>query len=345
MRTIVAIQYLRAIASFGVVLFHLSADSGRWFYIGQAGVDAFFIISGFIMWTLTEERETSPRDFLTHRIARIVPLYWGVTLLYAVCNLYAPAVIGLWHPSGTRLLLSLLFVPDRAGGFAWPVLVLGWTINIEMFFYAAFAASLLAPRRLQLILLSGALLGLAAVGHMVASRNALFDTYTNSRLAEFVAGLLLGWAWTRRLVPGFRAGVALLALGTGLLAWQQWRVTEPGGWVVLFWGVPCLLAIAGALAVEAAGRLPRIRLLKRLGDASYAIYLAHLPVVNWLNLRLHAPVPVKIILAVLICGTLGILLHPAEMRATAAARRVLAGGVPWRRVSLPERGPDARRTS
>jgi hypothetical protein len=86
------IQLLRGFAALSVVAFHAQSDAaivaarlGKSFARSDAfpwlsGVDIFFVISGFIMVYATGRSFSSARasqGFLSHRIARIVPLYWG----------------------------------------------------------------------------------------------------------------------------------------------------------------------------------------------------------------------------------------------------------------------------
>ena len=71
-----SVQYLRAMAALLVVGYHINSYQ---VYL-MSGVDIFFVISGFIMWQSTRGG-TSPRQFLTNRLIRIVPLYWLVTFL------------------------------------------------------------------------------------------------------------------------------------------------------------------------------------------------------------------------------------------------------------------------
>jgi peptidoglycan/LPS O-acetylase OafA/YrhL len=77
-RPLASISYLRAVAAVAVVTAHATHS-----LLGQAGVDVFFVISGFIMWTITST-ETAPRVFLLRRIIRIVPMYWLATILMAI---------------------------------------------------------------------------------------------------------------------------------------------------------------------------------------------------------------------------------------------------------------------
>jgi exopolysaccharide production protein ExoZ len=75
MRVFTGIQYLRGLAATAVLLFHLSERFGGELKVGSAGVDVFFVISGFIMWVTTAGKKWSPQQFMGRRFIRIVPLY------------------------------------------------------------------------------------------------------------------------------------------------------------------------------------------------------------------------------------------------------------------------------
>src|ERR1019366_7660876 len=117
---------------------HVGFTNQLW---GQQGVDVFFVISGFIMMQVSR-RETRPLAFLRARAIRIIPLYWLVTLAWAM----------LHHATSWRdLLLSLAFVPHLApAGQESPVLMQGWTLVYDVSFYACFGAALVVPRRFLL---------------------------------------------------------------------------------------------------------------------------------------------------------------------------------------------------
>jgi exopolysaccharide production protein ExoZ len=153
-----SIQFLRAIAALLVLLFHLS--DGR-IVTGASGVDIFFVISGFIMGTVgVGER---PRDFIVKRAARIVPLYWLITM--AMCIGALLGVFSRFSYDIESLVKSLLFIPYYdASGHIWPLVVPGWTLNLEALFYILFAGGLLFGAPIAFCVV--ALAVLAAVGQL-----------------------------------------------------------------------------------------------------------------------------------------------------------------------------------
>jgi exopolysaccharide production protein ExoZ len=271
-----SIQYLRGFAAFGVLLFHAADRAGWAFGVGAAGVDVFFVISGFIMWVVTCRKTPSPAEFLVRRVQRIVPLYWGLTLGVAAAAVLLPAAFPSMQPTLAHVVQSLLFVPHRDdAGLIAPLIVPGWTLNYEMFFYLLFAAGLLAPARVRPWALSAALLGLAAIGPLGDARNPLWATYTNPLLLEFGAGVWLGKAWSEGRLPGRALGWTLVAAGLAGFAGVTLAGLDVEPVRVLAWGLPALALVTGAVSLERAGPLPHWWPLRALGDASYSVYLIH----------------------------------------------------------------------
>jgi exopolysaccharide production protein ExoZ len=271
------IQYLRALAALMVVWHHsLIQVPGVSRFIalpefGPRGVDLFFVISGFIMLVTTARKEMTPGEFIRLRVIRVVPLYWLMTLLMIGCAVIVPTAFKTLLFSPAAVVKSLLFVPYDSLSFpgqAWPVLVPGWTLNYEMFFYALFAMSLLVPERYRLASLVATLAALVLVGVWAKPGSPILATYTNPRLLEFAAGAVIGHLWSRGLlrVNPLISG-ACIGLGIYLLVMDgnatPWTPLEGAA-----------LIVAGCLNPALAEL--KSRLLLALGDASYSIYLTHL---------------------------------------------------------------------
>lgn len=294
------IQVLRGIAALMVVAHHTSILlfqrdrlPVRTWMQGSAGVDIFFVISGFVMTISSAplRHAIAPaRTFLSRRLERIVPMYWLVTTVKVIVILLAPALAlnglgGIHH-----VLTSYLFFPSvSAEGRLEPVVVVGWTLNYEMAFYLLFAGALAlrwrpwvacAPVLAMLPLLFFAPLRWL----LLLPLPSIF--YIQTVLWEFLFGMLLGAGigWARRLPWGW--GAVLLTGGFALLLTQDLPGTS--FWRGLLWGGPALAVVAGAVSLERrwGARSPRWAL--EMGDASYSIYLVHtltLPFLGVLLLR------------------------------------------------------------
>ena len=301
--TLYGIQYLRAIAACAVVVFHAAERTGLHFNIGAAGVDVFFVVSGFIMMVIATRRPVRPLQFLRDRLLRIVPSYWIATtvmLAGAVAGLFPNLQIEPLHVLGSYLFVP---IPSPNGGHLWPVLVQGWTLNYEIFFYLVFAMALLAPPARQLPWLAGTLLVLVVVGAIAHPQNPLLQFYMQPLILEFAAGAWLGRLWLRGITPGPGAGVAMILaalIGFGIIELGR---MEFGAWNC---GPLAVLLVAGTLAVETGRKLPSLPMLAYLGDASYSTYLWHtfaLAVVTKVGFSLHLPAP-AVAAAGIVAGTL-----------------------------------------
>lgn len=265
MKKLRSVQSLRAIAALLVLVYHLS-DGG--FVAGGGGVDIFFLISGFIMGTVGT-RET-PRVFLIRRLIRIAPLYWLIT--FAMCLVSLVGLLANFSFDLHRLTLSLLFIPHfDPEGHIWPLFVPGWTLNLEMLFYALFAVALLTPR--PLVVASLLLCALVALGLCGWQAPAMIQ-WTTPMLLEFVLGMCIS-----RFRAKLRPGMALpfLGISTLMLAATAIVPLDPTPYRVIVWGLPAGLLLAGCIAMEDGDRWPTRLLapLERLGDASYSLYLTH----------------------------------------------------------------------
>ena len=228
MKRLSSIQLLRAAAALGVVLFHACQWSHIDFAVGAAGVDLFFVISGFVLWTAAGEARSSseaiaqneigPGGFLLARLVRVAPLYWIATLtVFAVARAW-PQALPIVHPDPRHLVLSLLFLPHVGpGDDPFPLLPTGWTLTYEAFFYLAFALALACPRDRRLQVLSCLLLAASILGF---GYHGWYTLLCNPLLLEFLAGVWLArlWARGRLQVLGAAGGLGLIGLGVLALA-------------------------------------------------------------------------------------------------------------------------------
>lgn len=301
MRKLYGIQYLRAAAAIGVVVFHAAERTGGHFAIGAAGVDVFFVVSGFIMWVLASSRPLSPSGFFRERLERIAPLYWiasGVMVAGALAGLFPNLRLTAWHVFG-----SLAFIPNvsPSSGQVWPVLVQGWTLNYEMFFYLIFAAVLFLPAKRRLIALASVFVALAAIGLLFEPGNAVLKTWTDPILLEFLIGAGIGKLWLDGAIPSRSTGTVLLAVAVAGFALVGITYLGFNSFVL---GPLSAALLVGVLALEKAGAVRHFPFITYLGDGSYSIYLWHtmaISVVAKIGTTLSLPWPVTLPVAV-ICG-------------------------------------------
>lgn len=272
-----SIQYLRAIAALMVVFYHLCTRSDGLFIpidnvkFGKSGVDIFFVISGFIMYSAA--RREAPIEFLRRRLIRIAPLYWIVTLLVATM-VVARGNADAYGLSIVHLVKSLLFIPQYSPaheGEIYPLLVPGWTLNYEMFFYIIFAIGLFIGKPLTFCCVILTILPI--IGEIFQPQDAIGKTYCNIVLLEFVTGLLIAASLHRWPVKslGFLVlpGLAGIILAESAGAWENMTVLLSASAIV-----------AGAVSLELAGRMPSIPALTLVGSASFSIYLTHFNMLN-----------------------------------------------------------------
>lgn len=273
MPTLLSVQYLRALAAFAVAAFHTLQWARIDFDIGAAGVDVFFVISGFIMWRTTEGRAIRPLEFLRRRAIRIVPLYWTVTLGLAAAALLWPARFIDVQPTWDHVLQSLAFIQHRnPAGLPFPVLAPGWTLNYEAVFYVIFAACLFLPEARRLLVLTCVLLALGFGGFF---HPPAYEMLANPMILEFLAGVLWAKAMNAGASPGRGAGWAIFVVGLAWYLTMYFTKAEWDLWRPLFWGFPALLLVIGLTSVEADGGLLDLPPARALGDASYSLYLTH----------------------------------------------------------------------
>lgn len=306
-KTLNNLQVLRFIAAVMVLFGHLQHEAAILsagfrpleFLPWGAGVDVFFVISGFIMYYINAERfdRGAAGDFLRRRIIRIVPTYWLFTTLALATLLLLPGAVDHNSVGPAHTAASYLFVPwprpDDAS--LRPLLALGWTLNFEMLFYGVFALALMAPRRVGLSLMAAAFVLAALLNPFVPDAWWVLKSWSDPIILEFLMGVGLAMLFHRGVRLPVTAAWALVALGFGLLAAVRvfeldMQLSRP-----LCYGLPAMAICAGlALGHTEKQPGPIGRGLGLGGDASYALYLSHPFAINalalvWGKLNLGLP--------------------------------------------------------
>jgi exopolysaccharide production protein ExoZ len=297
-----------------------------------AGVDVFFVISGFIIVHAAASlhgRADARRIFLAHRIARVVPLYWLATTLYLALAWARPGLLGADGGGPAYLAASYLFWPmARADGAVQPLYSLGWTLNYEMAFYVLFALALPLGRRRAVVGVVALLGGLVVLGQAAGSLAVAPAFWSDPIVLEFACGAALALARQQGLrLPG-PARLALAVAGLVLLSLAGEAPALPR---CLAWGGPAALLVAAAALGPSVAAAPGLRPAVMLGDASYALYLAHPFVVRGTRVVAEAtglaaatgPGPLAILMLVLACLAALVLHRIVERPLTRAARALL----------------------
>ncbi|PWV99191.1 exopolysaccharide production protein ExoZ [Hoeflea marina] len=297
---LVQLQYIRALAALLVVYFHAilqlrtidpSAVLGVALF-GKSGVDVFFVLSGFVMWVTTSGKPITALQFYGKRIRRIVPLYWAVTLAAAAVALVAPQILKSTVFDAQHVAASLAFLPwinpaDPEGRMIAPVIVPGWTLNYEMYFYLIFGALLFIRPRFRLALLVATLAAIAALCSLASMQTTATTFYGNPIVFEFAAGAVLGLLYLRGFRIGTTVAVALAVVSTALLL--VFDFLELPHERLLTIGLPAVLIVFAMTSIDFT-RVRELRLLRFLGDASYSIYLTHIFVLaGWRMAYSHLP--------------------------------------------------------
>ena len=286
-RMYASIQYLRALAVVSVLVLHshsvLPVPVARVPLLsefGWVGVRLFFVISGFIVADRIGHC-ADLRDYLIRRYVRVFPLYALATAIALGAWLWTntlPFTLGhtdsglpfdpVWH---AYLVQSLFIVPQDA----WPVLAVGWSLEFELAFYAAFGVTTFLAGGSQARLLLAALALAGALGLVPGSH------FAHTFMVYFLAGCLcrdVHRRWHRRW-PGRTTGAAwaTFAAATPLWVLHLHGLVALGevGFVVVSAVSFAALILIGLAQEDRLPRLPVHRAVMAVGDASFAIYLVH----------------------------------------------------------------------
>lgn len=308
-----SIQVLRGIAALIVTIYHLKdviregdpfkKELDFLFNSGPAGVDLFFVISGFIMVYITRHVSgsvTNVYQFIIKRFIRIWPAYAVITIAYFILQRHiAPDQASL-----NELILSILFIPASAEVppfYGYSTLPVGWSLNYEIYFYLLIAISLCFAKFRWYVFFMLAVVTLVLIpfaygnftlkpDHAADYGSAYLNMITNPIIWNFIYGVIIGLIYSNgalsRAFSAFFSKRWLVAICIGLAFWQYLSGFF-GGLGPLQWGVGSALLFASFI-FHTKGRITKFpNWLVRLGDISFSIYLMHLPVMVAISFVFH----------------------------------------------------------
>ena len=310
----------RGLAATLVVLYHTSSGIfpapkywnehvfGRVFDFGYAGVEFFFVLSGFIIayahWP-DLGRPARLANFVRRRFVRIYPPYWVV--LAGMIGL-SQAGIGPHLPGPTDIAGAVTLI---GRGYETTIVGVAWTLYHEIAFYLVFALLIVAPR-------VGVPVGIAAMA-VAALRSMDIDVglpcYWEAPVnLLFPMGIA---AWFVSRTP-WRGGAVAIAGAIAFLAVGLAVVYRPfpETWSQILFGISAAVGLAGIVAEERHRPIAVPPLLRHLGAASYSIYLIHYPVLSAIAqaaVRFHligrAPAAVEFVIVVLVTIAIAVAFH------------------------------------
>ncbi len=321
---------LRAIAVVGVVLYHLDS---RFLPGGFAGVDVFFVISGYVVGrSLAGYSAPDTRlvgfltDFYSRRFVRLLPAL-------VVCLLVSSLLAVLFVPASwlsDNILRTGLYAYFGISNFAlayagddyytpraeFNPFTHTWSLAVEEQFYLIFPVVIYLwlryrdghtlkaamPSHLLLLLAGGSLLFAWQVADTHSVRGFYLTAY---RFWELALGGLLFQLNSKGMLASRARPVANLCLGAGLLTiLAAFRFSSPTQFPVPGALVPVvgtMLAISGAAALEGSrswiGMLVSNRTTVYVGKISYSFYLWHWPVIVLFRWTVGLGGPLQIVTA------------------------------------------------
>ncbi len=235
------------------------------------------------MVTVTRGKFQIPRQalrFIYHRVARIYPTYWVYSILVLIVFLLQPSWVNNSLGNQVDILSSFLLFPSRN----LPLVMVGWTLIHEMYFYLMFFLIflLISERHLPHTILSWGI-GVVLLNFYLESSSPVISIISHPMTIEFIGGCFLAIIYYKKDVK-IKSSILLILVALSLFA-SLYRylscqnitgfVEQLGWWRMIIFGVPAFLTVYCLTNAERNGYVLHSSLIQ-VGDASYSIYLSHI---------------------------------------------------------------------
>jgi exopolysaccharide production protein ExoZ len=282
------LQAGRALAAISVAAFHLSILMGLERYGGDAafrdftrhgfrGVDFFFVLSGFIILFAHLDDIGQPRawkDYANRRFVRVFPIYWLYTAGFVALLFLGFGTDAKFPTNVADWLTTLTLVRFSA---VEPPLSVAWTLFHEVAFYTLFSLLILNKRLGIVALAIWAILCVALYDYPLEAERTPWNVYTAAYNLFFLFGMAACWLYRRGGKGFLEFGVgACIAIFAGI------TMGLPNNLSPLILSIGFALLVAGATKMELGGYIKVPASLEFIGNASYTIYLAHIPILGLL---------------------------------------------------------------
>ena len=306
--------------------------------IGHAGVDIFFVLSGYLIYGAVRSRNYRTSRFLLRRADRLYPTFLIVlgstlllTWLFPAASTKWPAG---WPDRGLFLIENLLFMPGLLRVTA--ILPVAWSLSYEVFFYLALPLLMIGvgigrlSQRMRLSIIAIAGLVYAALSVRFGSTpwpNEAFHAAGHVRLLMFAVGMILFELKGSSSMKSFftsRSGAVLSSIAFAGSLMLPLAIGRPSYLPILqvpdAWGeatrtaglmAGCFFFTASCLLADnLITRVMSWAAIRWLGNMSYSYYLTHSLVINGcaylmraMGLRLLNPVTYWLLSLVIFAGT------------------------------------------
>ncbi len=275
------IEACRGIAAVTVVFYHASRflDKGvgaptlrDLFQFGHAGVDFFFVLSGFIILFVHFDDIGNPAR-LTHyvgrRFTRLMPTYW-VALAVSIVEVLAGGHRGNLTLSDVLGSLSLLSPDSRL------IVGVAWTLKFELAFYTIFAVLII--NRIAGFMVFAAWVSLTVVSLVTPIATTIPSILHAAFNLEFFFGMAAAAVLKNYSVsrPLLLMAVGIILFGTAALLENNHILDGYGNIARLAYGIPAALVVTGVAEANRRSQLAIPYIFGKLGAASYSIYLFQL---------------------------------------------------------------------